>query len=223
MFRNFFLLAAAILILATAAAGQPLSYDRQKIWQAEINAFAEMDRRQTPPEDAVLFVGSSSIRLWQSLREDFPGLKFINRGFGGSQIIDSVYYADRIVLPYKPKKIVFYAGDNDINDGKSPEQVLADFKSFVAVVRKSLPKTEILYIAIKPSVARVNIWEKAKRANDLIKNETRTMKRVKFVDVATPMLDAKGDPLTDIFVADNLHMNEKGYRIWRETLQPFLR
>lgn len=223
MQRLFFFYALTFLFFIPFAKAQTENYDRRNLWQKEIDAFAEIDRRQTPPENAVLFVGSSSIRGWRTLREDFPNLKFINRGFGGSQIIDSVYFADKIILPYKPLKIVFYAGDNDIAAGKTPEMVLADFKSLVSVIQKSLPKTEILFVSIKPSIARLNIWDASKRANELIKNEIKTMRKVKFVDVAAPMLNAKGEPLPDTFLADKLHMNDKGYRIWRETLAPFLK
>ena len=142
------LLAASLPLFVRAQEQQPAPFEN------EIKAFEQSDKTNPPPKDAVLFVGSSSIRLWKTLEQDMPGMKVINRGFGGSQVEHSVRYADRIVLPYRPKLIVFYAGDNDIAAGKTPNRVLEDFKAFVAKVKTALPNTKILYVSIRPSVAR---------------------------------------------------------------------
>ncbi len=210
------------LSVSYAAFAQSAKYEREKIWDDEINSMLEIDKRQTPPENAVLFVGSSSLRLWKTINRDFPKLTFINRAFGGSELEDVNFYAPRIIFPYKPKTIVLYAGDNDINSGKSAEQVLADFKNFVEIVRRDLLKTKILYISIKPSVARINLLPELQKANRLIEAETKKLKNVEFVDVASKMLDSEGKPLTDIFLEDNLHMNAKGYAIWRDVLSKYL-
>src|SRR5882672_1049924 len=183
---------------------------------AEINAFADVDHYDPPPKDAILFVGSSSIRLWKTLAQDFPNHQVINRGFGGSQIIDSVNYADRIVIPYQPKHIVFYAGGNDINAGKSPEEVLADFQAFVRKVREPLPHVEISYISIAPNPARWAQVGRVREANRLISTYARYDGRISFIDVFPHMLGRNGLPRPDIFVDDRLHMNAKGYELWKQ-------
>ena len=206
-----------------AASAQAQIYDREKIWKNEIDGFAEIDRRQTPPENAVLFVGSSSIRMWENLRTSFPNSKVINRGFGGSRMEDVNHYFDQIVAAYKPKTIVLYAGENDVNDGITPEKVAADYKKFAETVHAQLPKTKIFYISLKPSPSRWEIADKFQKTNELIKAETEKDKSAKFVDVWKPMLGANGEPLPDIFREDNLHMNEKGYVIWTGILEKYLR
>ncbi|CAN5632843.1 SGNH/GDSL hydrolase family protein [soil metagenome] len=211
------------LILFTVLASFAQTYDREKIWEADMKRFSEIDRTQTPPDGAVLFVGSSSIRLWQTLRQDFPNLKVINRGFGGSQFEDVNHYFAQIVTPYKPKKIVLYVGENDIDAKQTAENVLEDFKTFVALRDKNLPNTPIVFITLKPSVLRWQMWAEMNKANNLIKEEIKKHKRVQFADLAAKMLSADGKPLPDIYVEDNLHLNAKGYKIWRENLLPFLK
>jgi hypothetical protein len=149
------LLALAVLLFVGNANAQPRD---PKQWQAEITSLVAGDAVHPPPQHAVLFVGSSSIRLWTTLAEDIPGVPAINRGFGGSRIADSTYYADRIVVPYHPKLIIMYAGDNDVAEGRTPRQVIDDFKDFVARVRRDLPDVAIAYLSIKPSVARAATW-----------------------------------------------------------------
>ncbi|HUR60561.1 MAG TPA: SGNH/GDSL hydrolase family protein [Opitutaceae bacterium] len=183
-------------------------------WTAAIDKFTQQDATQPPPRNGVVFVGSSSIVKWTSLEKDFPGVKVINRGFGGSELGDSVFYADRIVTPYAPRAVVVYAGDNDLSAGKTPEQVFADFKAFVAKVHAKLPDTRIVYIAIKPSPSRWKIKDKGEKANALIAAECAKNPKLRFVDVWKPMLDAKGEPRPELFVADMLHMNPAGYAIW---------
>ncbi len=189
----------------------------------EINSFTAADATNPPPRSAILFVGSSSIRLWKTLAQDFPDLRVVNRGFGGSQIIDSVNYADRVILPYKPRHIVLYAGGNDINAKKTPQQVFADFQAFVAKVHSELPRTKISYISIAPNPARWTQVDKIREANRLIEEYTRHDSRLGFINVFQHMLGADGQPLPDIYVADRLHMNPKGYEIWKGIVGPHLR
>ncbi|HEX6622180.1 MAG TPA: GDSL-type esterase/lipase family protein, partial [Pyrinomonadaceae bacterium] len=148
-----------------SASAQSNKVERQRRFEPEIKRFEEADKQQPPAEGAVLFIGSSSIRLWKSLAEDFPSVKVVNRGFGGSHIEDSVDFADRIIFRHKPRLIVMYAGDNDIESGKSPAVVLADFEKFVAAVHRKLPRTRIAFISIKPSPARWHLVDKAREAN----------------------------------------------------------
>ena len=193
-------------------------------FESEIEAFEAADKKNPPPPGAVLFLGSSSIRLWTTLPQDFPELKVINRGFGGSEISDSVYYAPRIVLPYKPKMIVFYAGGNDINGGKTPETVLNDFKAFVDEVHKSLPKTRIVYISMNPAVSR---WKKEAQfveGNRLIEEYVRASakKRVplNYLDLHSKLLSSTGEARPEIYRSDGLHLNSEGYTLWTSILRP---
>ncbi len=212
-----------VTILFFAAFAKAQTYDRANLWEKEISAFAEIDRRQTPPENAVLFVGSSSVRAWNSLRANFPNLKVINRGFGGSHLGDVNHYFNQIVAPYKPKTIVLYAGENDITAGIAPEKVAADYKEFAKMVHEKLPKTKIYYVSLKPSPSRWKIADQFRQTNSLIKAATEKDKFAQFVDVWKPMLGANGEPLPDIFREDNLHINEKGYVIWTRILEKYLR
>lgn len=161
--------------------------------------------------------------MWTSLRTDFPNIAVINRGFGGSHLEDLVFFAPKIVLPYKPRKIVVYSGENDIEVGQLAENVLADFKAFVDFRDKNLKGVPIIYISMKPSVLRWSKWREIKKGNELIKAESVKNKNVTFVDISEPMLGSDGKPLPDLFLADGLHMNAKGYAIWRSVLAPLLK
>ena len=193
-------------------------------WEKEIAAFEEKDRANPPEKGAIVFVGSSSIRKWTTLEADFPHHRVLNRGFGGSQLPDSVYFADRIVIPYAPRMIVVYAGGNDINDGKTPEQVFAAFQAFVEKVRAKLPEPPIAFISIAGNPKRWAQVEQVKAANALISDyiAKNPNLNLKFIDVFPKMLGPDGLPLPDIFVADQLHMNPKGYKLWTEIVGSYL-
>jgi lysophospholipase L1-like esterase len=190
-------------------------------FEAEIRAFEDWDRKNEFPRDAVLFVGSSSIRMWPTA-ESFPELPIINRGFGGSHAADVNHFIERVVLKYSPRIIVYYAGDNDIADNKSPQRVCEDFETFVNHVQKRLPKTSIVYLPIKPSLARWQKWQQMKEVNSQIKKRTEKNKRVLYVDTATPMLGSDGRPRSELFLDDSLHLNDRGYRLWTDILKPQL-
>lgn len=215
---GFVLLGASMPLVAEEL--QP-SVSNSETWAKEIAAFEKTDGENPPPHNAVLFVGSSSIRLWDTARA-FPGMATINRGFGGSQICDSTHFADLIVVKHRPRVIVFYAGDNDIASGKSAEQVHVDFLAFLRKVRGSLPETPVVFIAIKPSIARWKLAEEMQRANTLIAAECEKVEELKYLDVWPAMLDEAGQPRKDIFREDGLHMNETGYALWNELLKPFV-
>lgn len=204
---------------AGAAKKQPAAADR---WEPAIRDFEAKDRERPPAQGGIVFVGSSSIRLW-NLAESFPGLSAINRGFGGSELADSVRYADRIVIPYRPRIVVLYAGDNDLAAGKGPERVLADFKQFVAKVHAALPKTRIVYIGVKPSLSRWKLIDKIRDANRRIKDFAATDTRLVFIDVEPPMLAPEGKPRPELFQSDGLHLNAAGYRLWADLLRPHLK
>ncbi len=191
-------------------------------WEKYIARFEAADKKQMPQPDGVLFIGSSSIRMWKTLEQDFPGLPVINRGFGGSQIADSNHFAGRIVHPYKPRQIVLYAGDNDVAGGKSPETVLADFQQFLKTVRAKLPKVRVSFIAIKPSLSRWKLSGKMAMANSLVRDACGKDKRLDYIDIWQPMLDDNGKPRPDLFLGDGLHLNAKGYALWTSIVKPHL-
>jgi len=213
-------IAALHLGLATARAAEPGAAANR--WEKTIQRFEEQDARQAPPKNAVLFLGSSSIVGWD-LGEWFPGVEAINRGFGGSEIADSVRFAGRIVTPYEPRVIVFYAGDNDVARGKTPEQVLADFRRFVSKVHADLPKTRIVFVAIKPSIRRWQLVDKMRRANAMIREVCEADERLVFVDVDPPMIGPDGKPKEELFRDDGLHLNAAGYRLWSDLVGPHLK
>jgi lysophospholipase L1-like esterase len=190
-------------------------------WENEIQAFERQDAKHRPPENAVLFVGSSSIRLWK-LEESFPDLDVINRGFGGSRLADSVQFAERIVIAYRPRLVVLYAGDNDLAAGKKPEQVLADFQQFAAKLKAALPETRIAYLAIKPSIKRRALIDRVRETNTAIEQFISADKRLTYVDVFQPMLTPDGQPRPELFLADGLHLNAEGYKLWASVLKPTL-
>jgi lysophospholipase L1-like esterase len=219
--RSFCLLAVLSAALSSPAFSQEKS--KSSPFESEIKAFEASDRTNPPPQEGILFIGSSSIRLWKTLARDFPGRNVINRGFGGSQIIDSVQFADRVVLPYQPKQIILYAGGNDINAGKTPEEVFADFKAFVGKVQARLPATDIAYVSIAPNPARWAQVEKVKAANRLIEAFTAMNRKLTFINVFPRMLAEDGQPRPEIYAPDRLHMNAKGYELWVSIIKPYLK
>jgi lysophospholipase L1-like esterase len=190
-------------------------------WEKEIAAFEKQDQEKAPPPGGVVFVGSSTIRLWK-LDKSFPELHALNRGFGGSQLADSVHFAPRIVLKYQPRVVVLYAGDNDLAARKTPEQVFADFQTFATLIHQELPKTKLIYLSIKPSVKRWSIWDKDQKANALIEAYCKHDPRRVFLDIAPALLGDDHKPRPELFIADGLHLNEKGYAQVANLLKPLL-
>ncbi len=211
---------AAIGHAPTSPAGtaQPAETKPEARFEKDIAAYEAADRENPPPTGGVLFVGSSSIRLWKTLADDFPELEVINRGFGGSIIAECTHYAPRIVLPYKPRLIVLYAGSNDIARGLTPEQVRKDFEQFVAVVRAELPDTRIAFISINPSVKRWNLQEQMVEANrqiaSYIQEQNAKGGKLAYLDSHTKFLTPEGEPRADLLRDDGLHLNNDGYTAW---------
>jgi lysophospholipase L1-like esterase len=211
-----------LLLLATAIWPLHACAAPEK-WAQEIDRLTSGDATNPPPAGGVVFVGSSSIRLWKTLAEDFPGTATINRGFGGSELADSVVYADRIVIPYEPKVVVLFAGTNDLNNGKTPEVVLADFQAFRTKLHTALPAARLIYLAITLAPSRAQIHEQMRTANQLIAADISTDPRCTFVDINTPMAGADGVIPDSLFVNDRLHLNRDGYAIWKRVLAPHLK
>jgi lysophospholipase L1-like esterase len=215
----------AAVALALACGMRPCRADDARDfgrWEKEIAAFEAKDAAAPPPKDAVLFAGSSSIRLW-NLKKSFPDVAVINRGFGGSEIADSTHFAPRIIIKAQPRVIVFYAGDNDVANGKTAERVANDFKDFADLIHKELPKTKIVFISIKPSPARWKMVEEQRKANALIKAYCKKNDYLVYLDAATPMVGDDGKPRQELFGKDGLHMNDKGYELWASLLKPYLK
>jgi lysophospholipase L1-like esterase len=190
-------------------------------WEKQIQAFEAADKTNPPPQGAVVFVGSSSIRLWTTLAQDFTEFPVVNRGFGGSQIADSVRYAERIVIAYKPKIVVLYAGGNDLTVGKTPAQVAADFEEFVTKVRAALPDTWIVYISVNPSKARWNQLDATQELNRRVAESVQGKPRLAFIDTHSKLLGPDGKYRDDL-LRDGLHLNAKGYELWCAIIKPEL-
>jgi len=205
---------------AVPAVPEPRPPDAATHFEDQIRAFEAADRKKMPPRDAVLFVGSSSIRRWKTLAQDFPGTAVINRGFGGSIIAESTLHAPRIIFPYHPRRIVFYAGENDVASGASPAQVLADLKVFVATVRAQLPRVPIDFISIKPSPIRWSLADQFKAANALVREYAEQTAQIRYIDIWPSLLGRDGAPRPELFDADRLHLNGAGYRLWRDIIRP---
>ncbi len=219
------LLLGVVLCLAgraAAAADAPTTAPPSAKWEKDIQAYEAADRANPPEPGAIVFIGSSTFRMWKTLEKDFPQHRVLNRGFGGSQMVDATYFADRIVTPYKPSLIVVHEGGNDINAGKSPEQVTADFKEFVAKVRKAQPGVPIAFCSIPPAPIRWSQADKMRKANQLIRDYIATEKHIVYIDVFDALLSADGEPNEDLFLPDRLHLNAEGYKVRAALTLPHL-
>lgn len=191
-------------------------------WEETIQKFEAQDQKNPIEPGAILFVGSSSIAMWKDIDEYFPEQRVLNRGFGGSDFEDLLYYADRVIYPYKPSKIFIYEGDNDIASGDSPKKILKRAKKLRKQIRKALGDTPVVFISPKPSVARWELKDQYEEVNALLREYAEKEKNTAFADVWTPALDENGKVVEHIFLEDNLHMNAEGYKIWQEVLSPYV-
>jgi len=193
-------------------------------WQASFDAFAAADQARAPQPGGVLFVGSSSIRLWDDLETAFGTEAVVTkRGFGGSRLSDCVEWVDRLVIRYRPRLVVLYAGDNDLAEGATPDEVAARFDHFVTAVRAELPATRIAYLSIKPSPLRASLMDDAREANALIAERARRGDNLDFIDIYSLMLGPEGQPRSDLYGPDRLHLNAAGYALWRAAIAAHLR
>lgn len=191
-------------------------------WEKDIAAFEQADREHPPQKGGIVFTGSSTIRRWKTLAADFSGFRVVSRGFGGSQMEDSVFYVERILVPHEPAAVVIFAGSNDINAGKTAENVVENFKAFVAKVRAQLPKTEIGFIEITSSPSRWTQRDAVIEANRQIRAFCEESKGAKFIAVREKFLGTNGEPRVELFESDRLHPNADGYKILVEAIRPFL-
>ncbi len=188
---------------------------------AEMTSFASWDSRNSVPADSVLFVGSSTIRMWPTAQR-FPTRPVVNRGFGGSHISDVLHYLDQTVLRYRPAVVVFYAGDNDIAAKKSSQRVFDDFRQVVTRILAARADTDVVFVAIKPSPSRWELWPAMRDANALVRAFADSHPRVHYADIVPATLGADGQPKPELFVADRLHLSTAGYDAWTAALTPVL-
>jgi len=190
-------------------------------WERAFTVFESIDRAAPPPQHGILFVGSSTIQRWD-VAAAFPGVPAINRGVSSSELGDAVRYVDRLVLPYNPRVVVVYAGDNDIDNGKTSEEVAVQFERFTRRVWARLPETRFVFIGLKPSILRWSEVHRMRLANALIREYCGFDDRLAFVDVDGPMLGWDEKPRKELFVDDGLHLSRQGYELWNILLRPFL-
>lgn len=219
-FKTVLTLVTFLTALQMVVAQQPA----QPPFYKEVSALKSKDSAAYPAPNTILFTGSSSFTKWTDINAYFPGYKITNRAFGGSSLPDLIRYADEVIVPYQPKQIVIYCGDNDLaaSDSITPQIVLDRFKQLFIQIRNKLPQVHILYVAIKPSPSRERLMPKMVQANDLIKKFLKSNQRTAFADVYQPMLIKGGKPNPTLFLQDNLHMNASGYVIWQKVLLPYL-
>jgi len=194
----------------------------QPFWN-DIQNFKKQDSVSFPPKNAILLIGSSSFTKWTDVQDYFPGYTIINRGFGGSTLLDEIRYVNDIVFPYQPKQIIIYCGENDLasSDTVTAAMVLDRFKQLFQMIRDK-SEAPIAYISMKPSPSRRHLFPKMREGNQLIKDFLATQKNTAFIDVHQKMLDLTGEPLPEIFLDDSLHMNAKGYAIWKKEMEPYM-
>jgi lysophospholipase L1-like esterase len=218
-FSKYLMAGLFIPLLTSPVLGAEHNFSK---WEKEIAAYEQADLTNPPPKHGWLFIGSSTIRRWTTLSEDFPQQPVINRGFGGSEIIDSAHFADRIIFPYEPRMVLLRAGGNDLWGGKSPEQVFADFKEFVARVHSKLPQTEIVYISLSPSIARWSQAGKEKTLNAMVETYVKQTPKTKYLETYDMVLGPDGKPRADLFVEDKLHFNAEGNRLLAQKVRSVL-
>ena len=217
------LLLALTLNLPTGVALAKQELGTSSKWEKLITKFEAADVANPPPKGGIEFIGSSTITKWTTLAQDFPDLPVFNRGFGGSQIKDTTFFAPRIIIPYAPRIIVFHAGDNDLAAGATPEQVIADLKELIELVHAKLPETEFCYISLKPSVKRERLRLEQQKVNEGAMELSKSSSRFHYIDQYHMVTDAKGNPRPELFAADALHLSEAGYKLLVELVHPFLK
>lgn len=213
--------AAIVSALVLLLTGSLLLANPHERWEEDIARFEDRDAENPPEPGGILFAGSSSIVRWD-LEKWFEDLDAVNRGFGGSQIADSVHFAPRFLHPHKPDVVVLYAGDNDINAGKSPGTVLEDFQAFVETVRTASPQADVVFVAIKPSTSRWHLVDEIREANALVREQCEDDLRLHYADIFGPTLNDEGEPEEAYLADDGLHLSEAGYEKWTAIVRPIL-
>ncbi len=211
-------LIGSLVVLVSAA--QP----KERPFQKDIDAFVRQDSLQAPPDLPVLLVGSSSFTFWKDAQAAFPNYKILNRGFGGSSLTDLIYFAPQVLFAYHPSQIIIYCGENDMaaTPAAAPKEVLARFKTLFRMIRRKWSEVPVIYVSIKPSPARWQLEPQFVEANRRISAYLHHKKKAVFLDVHSHMLDSLGNTRPELYISDRLHMNQEGYKIWKNLLLPLL-
>jgi lysophospholipase L1-like esterase len=208
-------------IATTTAWGADTNHN-YSVWEKAITAYERADATNPTAKGSIVFIGSSTIARWKTLAQDFAGAPVLNRGFGGSEIVDSTHFAPRVIFPYAPKAVFLRAGGNDLWAGKSVAQVFTDFQDFATTIHAKLPTTKIFYIALSPSIARWNQHEKEKELNRLVADWSKDKPHLEYIETYDIALGPDGKPREDLFVADKLHFNAEGYKLLAARVRPFV-
>ena len=192
------------------------------VWGKSIAQFAKQDSVAAPGRGGILFLGSSSFTIWKDVSACFPGKNIINRGFGGSQMSDVLYFKERLILPYQPKQLVIYEGENDIASGEKPDSILSELSRLVAWTKKQVPGIKICVVSMKPSPRRWEFRETMLEMNGRLKQFASESKNIDFVNIWDALLGADGKPVKENYLDDTLHLNANGYKIWQKALSPYL-
>ena len=219
----FFLLAACRNVSKVTVEKEIPEPPPPPFW-SDVQNFKKQDSIASPPKNAILFIGSSSFTMWKGVQDSFPAYTVINRGFGGSTLLDQIRYEKDIIFPYQPKQIVIYCGENDLasSDSITAAMVFERFKKLFQSIRERFTDIPIAYVSMKPSPSRRHLFSKMREGNQLIKDFLVSQKNGVFIDVHQPMLNASGQPIPEIFLEDSLHMNAKGYAIWKKEIESYL-
>jgi lysophospholipase L1-like esterase len=214
-----------ILILIVLWSGVANAQQSLPPYYNDIQEFKKMDSTVFPAPNSILFIGSSSFTMWRDVQEYFPEFSIINRGFGGSTLLDQIRYVEDVVYPYKPKQILIYCGENDLasSDSVDGKMVLERFQRLYKLIRAKLPKVHIAYVSMKPSPSRQLLLPKMRDGNSRIQEFLKKQDNTAYIDVYKEMIDAEGKPIAELFLDDNLHMNKKGYAIWKKAIAPILK
>lgn len=213
---SLLILLILLLISTSVSAQDPTRF------QGEVDALFEKEFSIDPSKQTVVFTGSSSIRMWNNIQEQFPSINAINTGFGGSQFSDLIYYRDELIFKHNPDKIFIYEGDNDIAEAKNKYEIFADATTLLSLIKEKYPEVTVYFISPKPSIARWSFKKEYEQFNAMLKNFCDFDETIHYVDAWNPMLDVDGNPMNDIFIEDNLHMNDKGYEIWKEVIRNYI-
>jgi len=215
MRRNFILI-AFLFILSCAPLSRYRELPEVKAWESEIEKFEQLDVTKSYPSDAILFAGSSSIRMWSTIGKDMLPYNVIQRGYGGAKLSDFAVYADRIIYPHPCQAIVIFIA-NDIagnDDDKSPLEVSQLFRKTLYIIRRKFADTPVFWISITPTPSRWHVWPEIREANELIKEICESHRSTYYIDTEKYFTNASGLPRSELFLDDKLHLNEQGYRIW---------
>lgn len=213
---------AIFVVVVVCSMANAFSQEYYRFWD-DVQTIKKFDKIYKPNDNPIVFVGSSSLRLWNDVEQVFARCNVLNRGLGGTVINDIIYYADILIFDYQPRQVVIYVGENDLGDGTTPaDTIFARTQKLFYIIREKLPDVPIAYISIKPSPGRDYARDILIKTNELVRAYISTQENIEYVDVFKPMINKDGSYRTELFISDKIHMTPEGYRIWEEVLEPYL-